>query len=156
MRTTDYDDLRLVYAITDPAHTSVVYVGETDRARDPRARYRSHIDSRKKIGKVELESLVFVHVMVTEYMVLDAFEHDTGSMPPLNMRKSQRDPPRKRNDLDALAAHLKITREELLARLNSEEAEREEEDIVVTLLNGPSYRPEEPVAERLWRRRQRP
>lgn len=87
IRTDEYDGVRAIYAITDPEQTEVVYVGDAEVGRDLRARLKSHLDSREKAGRVEPESMVFVHVMVTEYMVLSRFQEDTGSMPVLNKRK---------------------------------------------------------------------
>jgi hypothetical protein len=79
--------VRTLYAITNPEQTEVVYVGDAEVGRDLRARLKAHLDSRGKAGHVEPDSLVFVHVMVTEYMVLSRFQEDTGSMPVLNKRK---------------------------------------------------------------------
>ena len=87
VRTDEYDGVRTIYALTNPEQTEVVYVGDAEVGRDLRARLKVHLDSREKAGRVEPESLVFVHVMVTEYMVLSRFQEDTGSMPVLNKRK---------------------------------------------------------------------
>ena len=87
LRTDEYDGVRTLYAITNPEQTEVVYVGDAEVGRDLRARLKAHLDSRGKAGHVEPDSLVFVHVMVTEYMVLSRFQEDTGSMPVLNKRK---------------------------------------------------------------------
>lgn len=87
MRSDEYDGVRTIYAITNPEQTEVVYVGDAEVGRDLRARLKAHLDSREKAGRVEPDSLVFVHVMVTEYMVLSRFQEDTGSMPVLNKRK---------------------------------------------------------------------
>ena len=87
LRTDEYDGVRTLYAITNPEQTEVVYVGDAEVGRDLRARLKAHLDSLGKAGHVEPDSLVFVHVMVTEYMVLSRFQEDTGSMPVLNKRK---------------------------------------------------------------------
>ena len=85
-----YEGVRVVYAITNPEHTAVVYVGDSEIGRSLRSRLNAHLDSRSKAGKIERESLVFVHVLVTEYLVLDTFEQETGTMPELNKVKTQR------------------------------------------------------------------
>lgn len=87
LRTDEYDGVRTLYAITNPEQTEVVYVGDAEVGRDLRARLKAHLDSRGKAGHIEPDSLVFVHVMVTEYMVLSRFQEDTGAMPVLNKRK---------------------------------------------------------------------
>ena len=86
----EFDGSRVIYAITDPAKAEVVYVGDTEQGRDVRGRLKAHLKDREKVGKVENESHVFIHVMVTEFMVLDAFENDAGALPALNKRKSQK------------------------------------------------------------------
>jgi hypothetical protein len=83
-----YDGIRSLYAITNPARTSLVYVGDTEVGRDLRARLKAHLNARSKAGHVERESLVFVHVMVTEYRVLCRFEEEVGQLPVLNKRKT--------------------------------------------------------------------
>ena len=88
MRGFTYDGMRVLYAITDPAYTRVVYVGDSEIGRNLKGRLKDHLDSRKMAGHIERDSLVFVHVMVTEYMVLDRFEEETGSMPLLNTAKA--------------------------------------------------------------------
>lgn len=88
MRGFAYDGMRVLYAITNPSETAVVYVGDSEVGRDLKKRLKDHLDSRRMAGHVEMESLVFVHVMVTEYMVLDRFEEEAGSMPLLNRSKT--------------------------------------------------------------------
>lgn len=87
IRSDEYDGVRILYAITNPERTALVYIGESEEGRDLRGRLKSHMDSRAKAGHVEKTSLVFVHVMVTEYLVLDRFEQETGALPLLNRRK---------------------------------------------------------------------
>ena len=58
--------------------------------RDVRGRLKAHLNSREKVGQVEKTSEVYIHMMVTEFMVLDAFEQDAGAIPVLNKRKSQK------------------------------------------------------------------
>jgi len=119
IRTDEYDGVRAIYAITDPEQTEVVYVGDAEVGRDLRARLKSHLDSREKAGRVEPESLVFVHVMVTEYMVLSRFQEDTGTMPVLNKRKV----PKHTNG----RVHTRVNGyEAMLAARGSAEAEEEE------------------------------
>ncbi len=84
----EYDGIRVIYAITDPEHTKVVYIGDTEQGRDVRARLRSHLKDREKVGLVEETSIVYIHIMVTEYLILDEFEEKTGTLPVLNKRKS--------------------------------------------------------------------
>jgi hypothetical protein len=107
-----YDGIRTLYAVTDPAGGALVYIGDTEVGRDLRGRLKAHLNARDKAGQVEKESLVFVHVMVTEYMVLDRFQEETGGLPLLNKRKVAKHTkrgvyPTKRNDaaarLDSMA-----------------------------------------------------
>lgn len=103
----EYDGIRALYAITNPAKTAVVYVGESEAGRDIRGRIKAHMNARDKAGNIEADSLVFVHVMVTEYMVLDAFEHATGALPLLNHHKTMKHaihPNRKINGIEAIRA----------------------------------------------------
>jgi len=86
----EYDGSRVIYAITNPSQTEIVYVGDTEQGRDVRGRLKSHLKDRDKVGQVENDSDVYVHLMITEYAVLDAFEADTGALPALNRRKSQK------------------------------------------------------------------
>jgi hypothetical protein len=87
LRSDEYDGIRAIYAVTNPQQTALVYIGESEEGRDIRGRLKSHMNARNKVGHVEKESLVFVHVMVTEYMVLDRFEEVVGTLPVLNKRK---------------------------------------------------------------------
>ena len=87
LRSDEYDGIRAIYAVTNPEQTALVYIGESEEGRDIRGRLKSHMNARNKAGHVEKESLVFVHVMVTEYMVLDRFEEVVGTLPVLNKRK---------------------------------------------------------------------
>ncbi len=87
IRNDEYDGIRIIYIITNPEQTEIVYVGDTEEGRNVRGRLKDHLDTRSKAGKVEKTSLVFVHVMVTEYMVLDRFEEVFGRLPVLNKRK---------------------------------------------------------------------
>lgn len=116
----EYDGIRALYAITNPAKTAVVYVGESEAGRDIRGRIKAHMNARDKAGNIEADSLVFVHVMVTEYMVLDAFEHATGGLPLLNHHKTMKHalhPGRKLNGGSPVRA--------ILARRAEAKAERE-------------------------------
>ena len=87
LRSDEYDGIRAIYAVTNPEQTALVYIGESEEGRDIRGRLKSHMNARNKAGHVEKQSLVFVHVMVTEYMVLDRFEEVVGTLPVLNKRK---------------------------------------------------------------------
>ncbi len=87
IRNDEYDGVRIIYIITNPEQTEIVYVGDTEEGRNVRGRLKDHLGTRSKAGKVEKTSLVFVHVMVTEYMVLDRFEEVFGRLPVLNKRK---------------------------------------------------------------------
>ncbi len=87
IRTDEFDGMRIIYAITNPDRSELVYVGDTEEGRDVRGRLKDHLDTRSKAGFVEGASLVFVHVMVTEYMVLERFEEEMGALPVLNKRK---------------------------------------------------------------------
>ena len=100
LTTNEYDGLRIIYAITNPEQTEIVYVGDTEEGRDVRSRLRDHLSRRSKAGRVEVDSLVCVHAMVTEYMVLDRFEEVLGALPVLNKRKVPKHQTRnwKRND----------------------------------------------------------
>ena len=87
IRTDAFDGVRALYAITNPEQTAIVYIGDTEEGRDVRGRFKSHLNDRSKLGQVEKDSLAYVHVMVTEYLVLDRFEQETGKLPLLNRRK---------------------------------------------------------------------
>ena len=87
LRDDTYDGIRAIYAVTNPQRTALVYIGESEEGRDIRGRLKSHMNARDKAGHVEKDSLVFVHVMITEYMVLDRFEEVIGRLPLLNQRK---------------------------------------------------------------------
>lgn len=82
-----FDGHRIVYAITNPEQTEVVYIGDTETGRNLRARLRAHMRDREKIGHVELDSRVYVHLMITEFIVLDRFHEETGKLPVCNKRK---------------------------------------------------------------------
>ncbi len=88
LSTDTYDLARVIYAIVNPEATAIVYIGGTEGGRDVRVRLRTHLRDRAKIGHVEKESLLFVHVMLTEYVVLHHFESDTGRLPVCNKRKA--------------------------------------------------------------------
>jgi hypothetical protein len=81
------DGVRVIYAITDPGETKVVYVGETEAGKNLRGRLRAHLNDRSKINLVEPDSILFVHIQVTEFIVLSAFEEWTGGLPSLNKKK---------------------------------------------------------------------
>jgi hypothetical protein len=83
-----FDDCRVIYAITNPDKTEIVYVGDTEQGRDVRGRLKAHLKDREKLGLVENDSDVYTHMMVTEYAVLTGFEDLTGSLPVLDKRKS--------------------------------------------------------------------
>lgn len=102
-----WDGIRVLYAITNPTQTALVYVGDAEVSRSLRSRLKSHMNARDKMGHVERDSLVFVHVMVTEFMVLRRFEEDTGKLPVLNKRntpKHMQNRDYKVNDLAAAKA----------------------------------------------------
>ncbi len=85
--TDEFDGARVVYAITNPGQTEIVYIGDSEQGQNLRDRLRSHVRDRQKMGHVEKESRVYVHVMITEYMVLDCFQQDIGRLPVCNKRK---------------------------------------------------------------------
>lgn len=87
LKSDEFDNCRVLYAITDPAGENVVYVGDTEVGRDVRARLKAHMNARDKAGHVEAESQVWIHFMVTEFKVLCDFEEGTGGLPKLNKRK---------------------------------------------------------------------
>jgi hypothetical protein len=86
----EFDELRVIYAITDPKGKEIVYVGDTEQGRNLRGRLNAHLKDRDKIDLVEKESSLYVHVMVTEYLVLGTFEEMTGGLPVCNKRKVQK------------------------------------------------------------------
>ena len=86
----EFDGARVLYAITNPQKTEIVYIGETEQGRDVRGRLKSHMKDRDKVGLVEENSDVYIHMMVTEYFVLDTFEQLNGSLPILNKKKTQK------------------------------------------------------------------
>jgi hypothetical protein len=45
---------------------------------------------RDKVGFVEKDSDVWIHLMVTEYSVIDHFEELNGALPVLNKKKVQK------------------------------------------------------------------
>jgi len=90
LKTDAFDGLRVVYALTNPAQTEIIYIGDAEQGRNLRSRLRAHLKDRDKIGHVELDSRVYVHVMITEFMVLNNFHADTGRLPVCNKRKSQK------------------------------------------------------------------
>lgn len=90
LKSDEYDGMRVIYAITDPNGDEIVYVGDTEVGRDVRGRLKAHLKDRDKAGLVENDSDVYIHVMVTEFAVLSAFEEDHGHLPKLNKRKSQK------------------------------------------------------------------
>jgi GIY-YIG catalytic domain len=87
LKNDEFDDNRVIYAITNPEGTAVVYVGDTEQGRDVRGRLKAHLRDREKAGQIEEDSFVYIHVMVTEFAVLSAFEYETGALPALNKRK---------------------------------------------------------------------
>ena len=86
----EFDGFRIIYAITNPTKTEIIYVGDTEQGRDVRGRLKAHMKDREKVGFVENDSDVYIHVMITEFLVLDTFEQLNGSLPKLNKRKSQK------------------------------------------------------------------
>lgn len=90
LKSDEFDGTRVIYAITNPAKTEIVYVGDTEVGRDVRGRLKSHLKDRDKVGLVEEDSDVYIHIMITEFAVLNAFEDSVGSLPVLNKRKSQK------------------------------------------------------------------
>lgn len=87
LRLDTFDGLRIVYAITNPEQTEIIYIGDTEQGRNLRGRLKAHMKDREKIGHVELDSFVYVHVMITEFLVLNCFQEDTGKIPVCNKRK---------------------------------------------------------------------
>lgn len=85
-----FDGSRVIYAITNPEKTEIVYIGDTETGRDVRGRLKAHMKDRGKVGLVENESDVYIHFMITEYLVLSAFEQEIGNLPVGNKRKSQK------------------------------------------------------------------
>ena len=79
-----WDGVRVLYAISDPKNTRIVYVGDSEKGRALRARLKDHLSKRSKKGLVELKSRVWVHFMVTERSVLCDFQENTGAIPELN------------------------------------------------------------------------
>ncbi len=86
----EFDGVRVIYAITNPDKTEIVYVGDTEQGRDVRGRLKAHVKDRDKVGLVENESAVYIHYMITEFLVLSTFEEEVGGLPVLNKRKSQK------------------------------------------------------------------
>ncbi len=87
LTTYEWDDARVIYAITDPKKHQIVYVGDTEQGRNLRGRLNAHLKDREKINLVEKDSHVYVHLMVTEFLILDEFEQVTGRLPACNKRK---------------------------------------------------------------------
>ena len=87
LKSDEFDNCRVIYAISNPEGTEIVYVGDTEQGRDVRARLKAHLRDRDKVALVEEDSQVFIHMMVTEFAVLTAFEDDSGALPTLNKRK---------------------------------------------------------------------
>ena len=90
LKSDEFDGARIIYAITNPTKTEIVYIGDTEQGRDVRGRLKSHMQDRDKAGCVETKSDVWIHLMVTEYSVMDHFEELNGALPALNKRKSQK------------------------------------------------------------------
>ena len=90
LKSDEFDECRVIYAITNPEKTEIVYVGDTEQGRDVRGRLKAHMRDREKAGLVEEDSDVYVHVMITEFFVLSTFEELVGTLPVLNKRKSQK------------------------------------------------------------------
>jgi hypothetical protein len=90
LKNDEFDDARVIYAITNPEKTEIVYVGDTEQGRDVRGRLKAHMKDRDKVGLVELDSDVYIHFMITEFLVLSTFETEAGSLPALNKRKVQK------------------------------------------------------------------
>jgi hypothetical protein len=88
LRSDEFDYCRVIYAITNPEKTEIVYVGDTEQGRDVRGRLKAHLKDREKAGLVEESSDLYIHMMVTEYAVLTDFEEITSALPVLNKRKS--------------------------------------------------------------------
>lgn len=90
----EFDDYRIVYAITDPSGKEIVYVGHSEVGRNLKGRLKAHLKARDKMGFIESNSKVYVHIMITETYVLNAFEEEIGTLPLLNRVKSCRHPKR--------------------------------------------------------------
>jgi hypothetical protein len=90
LKSDEFDGARVIYAITNPEKTEIVYIGDTEQGRDVRGRLKSHMKDREKVGMVEENSDVYIHFMITEYLVLTTFEELVGALPALNKRKSQK------------------------------------------------------------------
>lgn len=113
-----FRDLRIVYAITNPERTEIVYVGDSEKGRDLAGRVKDHLSRREKAGHVEKASLVFAHILITEYLVLDRFRELTGKLPRLNKRIT------KRNDLEMMALYEGRSVEDLRREIEAELATR--------------------------------
>lgn len=90
LKSDEFDSCRVIYAITNPDKTEIVYVGDTEQGRDVRGRLKAHMKDREKVGLVESNSDVYIHMMVTEFFVLSELEELSGALPTLNKRKSQK------------------------------------------------------------------
>jgi hypothetical protein len=90
LKSDEYEGDRVIYAITNPEKTEVVYVGDTEQGRSVRSRLKAHLKDREKVGLVEENSDLYIHVMVTEFAVLTDFEDRAGALPVLNKRKVQK------------------------------------------------------------------
>ena len=90
LKSDEYEGDRVIYAITNTEKTEVVYVGDTEQGRSVRSRLKAHLKDREKVGLVEENSDLYIHVMVTEFAVLTAFEDRAGALPALNKRKVQK------------------------------------------------------------------
>ena len=90
LKSDEFDGSRVIYAITNPEKTEIVYIGDTEQGRDVRGRLKSHMKDREKVGLVEENSDVYIHVMITEFFVLSTFEELVGGLPALNKRKVQK------------------------------------------------------------------
>lgn len=84
----EFEGLRVIYAITDPGKREIIYIGETEQGRNLRGRLNAHLKDREKINLIEKDSDLYVHVMVTEFLVLSDFEEVTGGLPACNKRKA--------------------------------------------------------------------
>ena len=85
----ELDGTRLIYAITNPERTEIVYVGDTEEGKNVRARLRALLRD-KRTNMVESDSGLYFHAIVTEFSVVRAFEELAGEMPALNRRKFEK------------------------------------------------------------------
>lgn len=90
LKNVEFDGFSVIYALTDPGHERVVYIGETVDGGDLRGRLKAHLRDRAKAGLVEPTSYVYVHACVTEELAIYAFQEKAGGPPELNKKRGRR------------------------------------------------------------------